>query len=636
MSGSNSLNEALLKYYGYRSFREKQEDIINAILNGRDTLALLPTGGGKSICFQLPTLVQDGLCLVISPLIALMQDQVLQLKKRGVKAIAINSGMSKKEIDIGLDNAAYGDYKFLYVSPERLETEVFKARLTKMNISSIAVDEAHCISQWGYDFRPSYLNIVQLREFLPKVPIIALTATATKKVVDDIQDKLAFRKRHVIRRSFLRKNLAYIILHEEDKEKRLLKILTNVKGSGIIYTNTRQKTKELATFLKNKGFSADFYHGRLKFNDRTNKQENWIQNKTRVMVATNAFGMGIDKPDVRFVVHFDLPDSLEAYFQEAGRAGRDEKKAYAVILNSPSMKKDLETRVKQEFPAISKIKSTYLALANYLQIPVNGGENHTFPFDMFSFCERFNLSVSECSSCLQFLEREGYLTISHNIKESSRISIAVNREDLYQFQIRNKSYDHMIKTLLRTYGGLFEHSISINETQLAQNLGLTTEVVTSKLRKLKDLGIIYFVEKSQFPLLAFLSPRKEHSDLRISKANYHDRKKNALEKLDAVIHYVENSVTCRSQTLLSYFGEVKSQSCGICDYCLKNKKKRMSKKEFQLIETQLKEILGNEYKGLPFIMNKMINHKEQDVIEVISFLLENGLVRSDGHNYKWE
>lgn len=633
MSEMPDIHQILTQYWGYSSFREKQEEIIQAALAGKDTLALLPTGGGKSICFQVPGLAQEGLCLVISPLIALMQDQVSQLQKREIKALAINSGMSKREIDIGLDNAAYGDYKFLYVSPERLETELFQARLAKMNVNLIVIDEAHCISQWGYDFRPSYLNIVLLRDLLPKVPMLALTATATPRVIDDIQEKLAFPNKHLIQKSFERKNLAYVVLQEENQEKRMLKVIDGVGGSGIIYVNSRRKTKEIASILLEHRISASFYHAGLSFAERSERQAAWIHNKVQVIVSTNAFGMGIDKPNVRFVIHLDLPESLEAYFQEAGRAGRDEKKAYAVLLNSPAMGSDLKQRIVQSFPEIDTIKTCYLALSNFLQIPINGGENQSFEFDIKAFIKNYNLNANDCYYSLKFLEKEGYISLSDGFSENSKVHIKLGKEDLYKFQVSEPKHDYFIKTLLRTYGGLFDHFVEINETQLAKNLKSDKNKVISSLKRLNELEIIHYEAKSKLPKITYLTQRKEQAALRISKENYHERKKIAFEKLEAVLYYTQSQDRCRSQILLEYFGEKESKRCGICDVCLERNKLELNELEFNEIEKLLKEILVDKPLLLSQIMQQIKRHKEEKVIKVMDFLLENGKLKVKENKY---
>lgn len=422
-----NIHNILAKYWGYHSFRPLQEEIITSVLQGNDTLALLPTGGGKSVCFQVPALVQEGVCIVISPLIALMKDQVDNLQKKGISAIAITSAMHKREIDIAFDNCVYGNIKFLYLSPERLITPIAQARIQKMKVSLIAVDEAHCISQWGYDFRPSYLEIAKLRELQPKVPVLALTATATPEVVKDIQEKLRFKKANVLQKSFERKNLAYVVIGEEDKLSRLLKVVNNVGGTGVVYVRNRKKTQEVAAFLQKNKIPADFYHAGLTPGERSQKQDSWIKNKTRVIVATNAFGMGIDKPDVRFVVHLDLPDSLEAYFQEAGRAGRDEGKAYAVMLYNEADINDLKSNVEMSFPSVEEIRQTYQALANYYQLAVGSGEGAAFDFDISELCRNYKLEPVTVFNSIRFLEKEGYISATEAVYQPSRINFTLNK-----------------------------------------------------------------------------------------------------------------------------------------------------------------------------------------------------------------
>jgi ATP-dependent DNA helicase RecQ len=627
MSESKNIHEILAQNWGFSDFREKQEDIIQSVLDGQDTLALLPTGGGKSICFQVPALAQVGLCLVISPLIALMQDQVTNLQQREIKALSITSAMSKREIDIALDNAAYGNYKFLYVSPERLETELFKARIEKMNINLVAIDEAHCISQWGYDFRPSYLNIAKLREKLPKVPFLALTATATKKVVEDIQEKLEFKKKHVIQKSFERENLAYVVLKTEDQIGKMLKVIDGVKGSGIIYVNSRKKTKQIAQRLIEHKISADFYHAGLSHEDRKHKQQNWVNNRCRIIVATNAFGMGIDKPDVRFVIHLDAPESLEAYFQEAGRAGRDGRKGFGVLLVNPSMTADLKTRVEQSFPSIEKIKGCYLALSNYLQIPLNGGEKQSYSLDISEFSKRYKLDLFETYHCLHFLEKENYISLSENFSMPSRLHFILKKEDLYKFQVSHKMYDLFVKTLLRTYGGLFDDYVKINEQQIAQNGKISVNMVIDHLNRLQELEVLKYEAKSNLPKVTYTAARLDQKSLRISKKTYHDRKTTAIERLVAVINYAESKNQCRSEILLSYFGEDISHRCGVCDVCLENKKQDLTDKDFKEIETQINELIIEEGTLLKHITSKIKSHKTDQVIIVIEFLVDKGKLK---------
>lgn len=630
MAEVENIHSLLSKYWGHQAFREKQEDIINSVIAGKDTLALLPTGGGKSICFQIPALMLEGICLVISPLIALMQDQVNNLRSKGIKALAITSAMSKREIDIALDNAAYGNFKFLYVSPERLKTELFQARLKKMQVNSIAVDEAHCISQWGYDFRPAYLEIAKLREQLPKVPIIALTATATIEVIEDIQKQLEFKEQNVIRKSFFRKNIAYVVINSENQLVKMLSVIDGVKGSGIIYVSSRRKTKEVCKFLLEHNISADFYHAGLSAEARTTKQDNWIKNQSRIIVSTNAFGMGIDKPNVRFVIHLDLPESLEAYFQEAGRAGRDEKKAYAVLLNTPSMTEKLQQKVKDSFPEIPFIKKIYLALANYFQVPLNGGLNQAFEFDIADFAKRYKVNIGESYRALHFLAKEGYISISENFSVPSRVHFKLKKSDLYTFQVKNKRYDSFIKGILRSYGGVFEDFVAIKESVVANNLNLKMEEVIKYLNRLNELEIIEYEKSSTKPKITYLQERKDNSELYISKQNYSDRKKVALNQSDAVVKYTENNTTCRSQLLLKYFGESSASECGICDVCLENEKLNKRSLASNNLEGEIKEFLVREKLTLSQLQIKLKKHTKKEIEETVNFLLDCNEIATDG------
>lgn len=625
-------HEVLEKYWGYRSFRPSQEEIIQSVLDGKDTLALLPTGGGKSICFQVPALCQDGICIVISPLIALMKDQVENLVKKGIKAIAITSAMHKREIDIALDNCVHGNIKFLYLSPERLETEIVKVRLQKMNVNLIAIDESHCISQWGYDFRPSYLKIELLRQILPKVPVLALTATATKEVVKDIQEKLQFKKNNVIQISFERKNVAYILLNEEDKLARLVKIANNVKGTGIVYVRNRKKTQDIASYLRSHKIEADFYHAGLDAKTRDIKQSNWINNKSRVIVCTNAFGMGIDKPDVRFVVHIDLPDSLEAYFQEAGRAGRDEQKAFAILLYNNGDKIELQRNVETSFPEMDEIRQTYQALANFYQMPTGSGLGNTFNFDISTFCDNYKLQPITVFNCLKFIEREGYISLSDAFFQPARIKLELNREDLYKFQISNPAFDTFIKMLLRNYAGLFDNFEKINEFDLAKKLNIKLDDVVKRLNYLHQNKIITYAPQTELPQLTFTMPRVDTKDLSLSKENFSSLKKRAIQRMEAVLNYTESTHKCRSQLLLAYFGEIETAPCGQCDICLEEKRKVLHTDEFERISTQIKELLTLHPMELKMLINSITDVHEDKIIHTIQVMIDNDALKYNEQN----
>lgn len=619
----NRIQQILNQYWGHSTFRPLQEDIILSVLEGKDTLALLPTGGGKSICFQVPALAQDGICIVISPLIALMKDQVANLRNKGIPAVSIVSGMSKNEIDIALDNCIYGKEKFLYVSPERLTSELFIERLKLMKVNLLAIDEAHCISQWGYDFRPSYLQLAAIRKHLPNVPVLALTATATKNVEIDIQEKLAFTDANVFKKSFERKNLAYIVLYEEDKFGRLLKIANSLKGIGVVYVRTRKRTKEIADFLKRNKISAEAYNAGMTSSDRSKVQDNWMKEKTRIVVATNAFGMGIDKGNVRFVVHVDSPESLEAYYQEAGRAGRDEEKAYGILLFNSNDREELEQRIDQNFPELSKIKAVYQALGNYFQLPVDSGKGVNFDFDLYNFCNNYNLNMSETYSCLKILELQGLIAMNDSVALQSRIHFTIRANDLYEFQVKNPKFDNFIKVILRLYEGVFDEYISINESEIALRATMTIEEARLTLVTLQKLHILNFIPFTDKPQLTYIESRIEQKNLLIDKENLIERKKRFIERARSFLHYAETENRCRSQMLVAYFGENNTERCGVCDYCLERNKTGVSDLEFNEISLRIKTILKDDSIGLPELIAKLRPAGEESTLKVIEWLVDN-------------
>lgn len=564
--------EVLQHYWNYPTFREQQEEIIGSVLDGKDTVALLPTGGGKSICFQVPALCLDGLCIVISPLIALMKDQVEQLQRRGIAARAIFSGMTSKEIDITLDNCIYGDMKFLYVSPERLKTRLFRERVGRMNVSLIAIDEAHCISQWGYDFRPSYLEIVDFLVEVPDARRVALTATATKKVRDDMVEKLGFSAPQIFQKSFARENLSYSVLLLESKEQKLLEILSRVPGSSIVYVRTRRRTQEVATFLKGQGISADFYHAGLSGKERDSKQENWIRDQTRVMVSTNAFGMGIDKPNVRTVIHLDTPDSLEAYYQEAGRAGRDGNKAYAVNIFHRKDVDDLMKRAMSREVDKSYIQTVYQALANYYQIAVGSYALETLPFDISDFCRAFDLVPIEALKALRGLEESGVLQLSDSVYLQSKVHIPLSKEELYKYEVANAKFEPVLKAILRLYGGdVFTDFRNIKEVDLGRLIKLSLGEVRKQLGYLSKNGIIDYRPSLDSSSITFLVPRMVVNDLPIDVGLIKFRKENALAKAKAMVGYLESKTKCRTRIFQNYFGEETLENCGACDFCIEKK-----------------------------------------------------------------
>lgn len=626
-----SIHEILKQYWGYDAFRPLQEDIVTSVLNKKDTLALLPTGGGKSICFQVPAMAMEGICIVISPLIALIKDQVNNLQKRGINAVAIVSGMGKREIDIALDNCIYGPVKFLYISPERLLTDLVKERIKYMKVNLLAVDEAHCISQWGYDFRPSYLQIKDFKEIHPHVPFLALTASATQKVQEDIVEKLTLKEPQIFRKSFERKNLTYAVLHLENKLQKLVQIATNVKGSGIVYVRTRKDTVELSKYLNQNKISASYYHGGLDAEARNKVQINWIENKTRIVVATNAFGMGIDKPDVRFVVHYEMPESLEAYYQEAGRGGRDELKAFAVLLYKPMDKVLFEKKAQQSFPAIEDIKKTYHFLCNYLQVPFEAGEGMTYDFNIGDFCSKFQLDVITAISAIKTLEQNEYIILSENALLPSRIQFLLNGEDLYKFQVEQSNYDVFIKSILRTYGGAFDQYVAIKEKEIAGKLSLYPAQVSAILNELDQLEVLSYQKKTDQPLLSFVKPRIKTENVYINKAFYEERRNIYYAKMKAMLAFAEVEI-CRNIQLLNYFDEKEVQKCGTCDVCLAEKRKQFSKLKQQMIKDVIAALTLGKV-SLESLLLKIKKGSEQEKLELIRMMMDAGEIKKDQEFY---
>jgi ATP-dependent DNA helicase RecQ len=628
-------NQILTKYWGFTSFKPLQEDIIRSVSEGKDTLGLMPTGGGKSLTFQVPAMAHEGICLVITPLIALMKDQVNRLNSLEIKSIAIHSGLSAEEIDVALENCIYGDYKILYVSPERISTKLFQTRAQKLNLSLVAIDEAHCISQWGYDFRPSYLRIATLRDYISdKVPFLALTASATPVVIEDIMNKLAFKEKNVFRTSFSRKNISYVVRNVEDKASYLIKTLNKVKGSGIVYVRSRKRCREVADFLNTNGISSDFYHAGLDEELRDKKQNSWTNGDTRVIVATNAFGMGIDKAEVQFVIHWDIPDSIENYFQESGRAGRDNKPAFSVLLYSPADKKKLSDSLRQKFPPVEKVKDTYEALCNYLEVPLGSGKDKIFDFNMAEFVSKYRLPVIETFNSLSFLQREGYVEFTEEINNPSRIHFIVGRDDLYKFQVANESFDLFIKLLLRSYTGLFSEFVQINEEALAKRSALSRDTVYQYLVKLSSLNIIRYIPGKKTALMIFTEERLERKALMISRGNYFDIKEKYTLRLNRMIEYADNVTRCRSVILLDYFGE-ESDRCGNCDVCRDRNELDLSKYEFDLILEEIKSMLALKNPDAEELV-KSIDYPEEKAIKVLRWLLDhNKIVQDIHHKLKW-
>ena len=564
---ADKIYDVLKRYWGFTEFRPVQERIIRSVMDGRDTLALMPTGGGKSLTYQIPGLAQEGLCIVVTPLIALMKDQVDRLRARHIPAVAIHSGLSPRAIDIALDNCVYGDVKFLYVAPERLATEAFRLRVVRMNVSLVAVDEAHCISQWGYDFRPSYLRIAELREKLPGVPVLALTASATKLVAEDIMRHLRFAEPHILRSSFARPNLSYSVRHTDDKNGQLLRLVRNVPGSGIVYVRTREGTEQVADMLRREGITAAAYHGGMGHAERSLRQEEWVSGRARVMV-----GMGIDKPDVRFVAHYSMCDSLESYYQEAGRAGRDGMRSYALLLVSSDDGERIVRRFEQEFPPLEKIKDIYERVCSYLQIGIGDGAQASFLFNIHDFCAREHLYSGTVVSALKLLQQNGYMTLTDAQENPARIMFCVSRDDLYKLRVQRDELDHFIRTLLRLYNGVFTEFRQIDEGEIATWSGYTVQRVKELLKRLWQLRVIRYVPSNRSPILFMDEERLPRADLYIAPETYKRRQELMRERFEHMLAYAANETRCRSAVLEGYFGEGAPAACGVCDICLAHKR----------------------------------------------------------------
>jgi ATP-dependent DNA helicase RecQ len=617
--------EILKEYWGFDSFRSLQEDIITSVYEGKDTLGLMPTGGGKSLTFQVPTMLMEGICLVVTPLIALMKDQVDNLKKRGIKATYIHSGMSRPEIMVALDNCIFGNYKFLYVSPERLTTELFLAKLPHLNICLLAIDESHCISQWGYDFRPSYLRIVEIREYIPPIPVLALTATATPDVIEDIREKLHFKEENVFRKSFERENIAYVVRETEDKLYEIIHILSKVNGSAIVYVRSRKRTKEIADELNRHGIKADYFHAGLTSDDKIRKQNNWKNDLCRVIVSTNAFGMGIDKPDVRVVIHYELPNSLEEYFQEAGRAGRDEQKSYAIALYSSRDAGQLKKRIKDEFPERDFIKDVYEKLAYFYQIAINTGIHTGHNFHIEKFCMAYKYNMTHVHNALKILNMSGYIEYIEDTEKQSKLIFTIQRDELYKFSGFSNAVENLIKVILRSYTGLFADYIHINETLLSQRTGLSEKEIYESLKYLSTQHIIHYVPAQKVPTIYYNTNREDIKYLSIPRNVYELRRDKLIHRIEHVIEYGSSQTQCRSKMLLHYFGEKTANDCGKCDVCLKNKAENRTDTSMNLIFNQILDRINTSEIFIGEIIAS-IDYPEKQVIDALRFLSDSGKI----------
>lgn len=637
ITGLETIHQILIRYWGFSSFRPLQEEIIQSAIQGNDTLALLPTGGGKSICFQVPAMYLNGMALVISPLIALMNDQVNALRNKNIQAAALHAALSRREQEIIVQNGIDGKLKFLYCSPERLISDDFKNAVAAMPVNLLVVDEAHCISQWGYDFRPPYLKIAELRNYIPQAKVLALTATATDDVATDIIQKLQFRKTKIFKQSFERKNLSYSVKTEEDKYGRLLKMLTKVDGTAIVYARNRKRCEELSLFLNSNQISSTFYHAGLASHERNQRQEDWLQNQIRVMVCTNAFGMGIDKPNVRLVVHFDLPDSIENYFQEAGRAGRDQHKAWAVLLYNESDLIDFDKRTDQIIPPWDLVSKIYNAICNYLNVAIGSGQYITYNFDIVSFCNQYKLNTQLVYQSIKVLQQENIFSLTEGALMLSRVMITAHHDEVYKFQVAHPRYDHFIKSLLRAYGGLFSSFVDIMETEIARFSGITTNECIQYLKELQQQEILEYEPKSDQQKITFNIPRQKQENLQINFEEYRIRKERLKFRLTSFKNFVVNKTECRSKILLGYFGEKQNHRCGVCDVCVSRNKIAITDLEFDAIKLKLQNKLSQQSETLENLSKEFTQVSEDKFLNTLHWFMETGkIVKVENNKLKWD
>ena len=627
------LLETLKKYWHYDSFRPMQREAIESVLTGRDTLVLMPTGGGKSIIYQLPTLVSDGLCIVVTPLIALMKDQVDRLRRMGISAVAVHSGLSSRQIDIALDNCIYGDIKFLYVAPERLSSEMFRLRVDRMNVSLLAIDEAHCISQWGYDFRPAYLRIKELRRLLPDTPVLALTASATPRVADDIMTQLEFAEPNILQTSFLRPNLSYSVRETDDKEAQLLRIINNVPGCGIVYVRMRETAERVAKYLTEQGLSASYYHGGLPNAERAIRQDEWISGKTRIMVATNAFGMGIDKQNVRFVVHYSMCDSLESYYQEAGRAGRDGERSYAVILMAADDNNRILDIFEKEFPDIELIRSVYNELCSYLGVAIGDGKEASFIFNIYDFCRRIKQPLITVHNIIKLLQLNGYVTLTEDNEHPARLMFMVTRDELYQVKMQSEGEEDILRTILRLYAGVFSEFRPIDEMEIATVSKRSYTEVHDFLKRMWRANIVRYIPTNHDPLIFLDEERLPSRDIYIAPSTYSQRKALMMERFNHLLHYANEEQECRSRIIEKYFCNTMSEPCGICDNCLARKKRERSSSANY--EQQILTLLATEPMTIKEVVARIVGN-EQTIIEAVRHLTEQGKISAEGSKLRVE
>ena len=627
---SELTRNVLKRYWGYSSFRPHQEDIVDSVISGRDTLALLPTGGGKSICFQVPAMAMDGVCIVVTPLISLMKDQVQHLKDLNIPARAIYSGMNNSLIELAYNEAVFGSLKFLYVSPERLITRAFIEAVKKMRVCLLAIDESHCISQWGYDFRPPYLKIADIRKYIPKTPLIALTATATPVVVDDIQYRLGFKMRNVFQSSFERKNVTYNVMKIQDKNGMLLRLFQKMSsGSGIVYVRSRSRTKTIAEWLQASGISATFYHAGIDAKTRDERQRLWMEGKTKVIVATNAFGMGIDKPDVRLVVHMDLPDSLEAYFQEAGRAGRDLKPSQTFLLVADSDIRKLKDNLDQSYPDIDRIKYIYDSIGKFLNVPIGAGENQSFDFILKDFAQHYQIPLLEAFNAIRLMTSEGYFTMSEAMLSPSELMITAGKDEIFHFTSNYRQYEQVIAFLLRNHPGILSNFVKINEEAISHNLGVEVETIQETLKKLESLNFLIFKQRSSKPQIHFNTDRMDIRQFALSDEVYRNRKEDAAKRIQAVIDFVNDDSTCRSIQLLRYFGEKTRKKCGKCDVCNNDNRIGLGDNDYK----EISNLIYNDLDNGSFHISEAPQHAkgyfEEKVFEVVRIMIDNGVIIQD-------